>query len=120
MELTLSGLTSAQFEGPVTIELPAYMYPLEPEEMAEARVADNCAQLAFAAGRHPDGNILFVTGDGTIREIDSDKWKLPKGAVTPIDHGQTIAIHLKDKTYELATDWAIENSSSLLSTGANT
>lgn len=119
MELSLEGLTSASFEGgPITIELPAYMYPLEPEEMSESRTAENRGDLALAAGRHPGGNILFVTGDGYIREIDCETHKdLPMGAVTPADFGQTLVIHAR-KQYEIAVSWAIDNSISLLSAGA--
>jgi hypothetical protein len=95
------------------------MIPLEPEEMHDSRTAPNKAQLALAAGRHPNGNIMFITGDGTIHEIDCQKQgDLPKGAVYPIDNGLTIVIlHPGHKPFEIATDWALENSSTLLSAG---
>ena len=118
MELTIEGLTTAQASGPITIELPPYMYLLEAEEMVEARVADNRADLILAAGRHPTGNILFITGDGYIREIDCDEHKIPNGPVNPVDFGQTICVHLgKGETYEIAADWALENAQTLLAAG---
>jgi len=119
MELTLEGPTTAHASGNLTVELPRYMIPLEPEEMHDSRTAPNKAQLALAAGRHPNGNIMFITGDGTIHEIDCQKQgDLPKGAVYPIDNGLTIVIlHPGHKPFEIATDWALENSSTLLSAG---
>ena len=63
MELTIDPHASIHAAGPVTIELPAYMRVLAPKELEVARVAENRADLIFAAGRHPSGDIVFISSD---------------------------------------------------------
>jgi hypothetical protein len=122
MELTLDPHASIHAEGPVTIELPEYMRLLAPRELEEARKADNRADLIFASGRHPSGDIVFITGDGYIREIDWETQMaegLPKANVwvVPIDHGQTLE-YVMTGSYEISAGWAIDHSTSLMCFGS--
>jgi hypothetical protein len=122
LELTIDPHASIHAAGPVTIELPEYMRLLAPGELAEAKAADNRADLIFASGRHPNGDIVFITGDGFIREISWD-FQVQEGmpqanvCVIPIDYGLTLK-YLMTGSYEIAAGWAIEHSMSLLCLGA--
>lgn len=121
MELTLEGHPSMHAEGPVTIELPSYFTVLRPAELEEARTADNRAELVMASGRHPNGDILFLTGDGTLWELSVESQRehgLPAAnvRVVPIDHGQTLH-YVMTGSYEIASDWAIDHSIHLLALG---
>ena len=122
MELTLDPHASIHAAGPVTIEVPPYMRLLRPAELKEARTAENRADLIFASGRHPSGDIVFITGDGYIREIDWETQKkewmpLANVDVVPVDHGQTLE-YVMTGSYEVASDWAIEHSTSLMCFGS--
>ena len=112
MELTLDGHAMFHAEGTITIEMPAYMNLLPADELAEARKADNCADLVVAAGRHPHcGDLVFMTGVGVLMEIDmSDpNFGIPATFdMFPIDHGNSIKIELVDfEGIEVDASWAI-------------
>jgi hypothetical protein len=122
MELTLGGNTSLQTEGTVTIELPSYMVLLPKEELEEARAAKNKHKLCLAAGRHPStGDIVFLLGDGSIREVTHTRIKgIPMGPVAPVEYGHGIAIEndpTKRSTFEIATTYAIDESQPIVNLG---
>lgn len=114
-ELTIDSHASIHADGPVTLELPEYMVLLTPEELAEARVAPDRAKLVLAAGRHPNGNILFVTGVGSIMEIDCKEYDIPGGLVRPTDYGSTIRVEAPDGCFMFAAGRAIELGTMILS-----
>lgn len=122
MELTIEGNPAAHVEGPVTIELPPWMRLLPPHELAQAKVADNRGSLVVAAGRHPTGDIVFLTGDGQLWELDGEtqeKSGMPmfNVEVAPIDCGHTIE-YIMTGSFEVAVDWALEHARSILFFGA--
>lgn len=118
MELTVEGHPSFHVEGSVTVELPAYMALLEPDELEEARTAENRDGLILAAGYHPNGrDLVFLTGAGELLELDAEKHKLPRGRAHPIDYGQTIRIDV-GAGHEISNLWAIDNATSIIFLGA--
>lgn len=120
MELTLQGSPAFHTEGTVTVELPAYMQLLPDDELKEALSADNRNELIVAAGRHTSGAIVFMTGDGDIREIDMKQFhvSIPDGRASPTDNGQMVKIELVGfDDFEVSSDWAIRVSKHMLSLG---
>ena len=120
MELTIEGHPSFHVEGTVTVELPDYMQLLEPSELEEARTAANRNGLILAAGRHKDGNIVFLTGAGELMEFDWDESSLPRlGRAFPIDYGQTLRIEVNNqRAIETSALWARENARLIIFLGA--
>lgn len=115
MELRFDGNTSVEVSGTVETGWPRYMRMLPNDEIAEAMTAEQRRKMVLCAGRHPDGSIVFVTCAGNIREITFEtctNYGIPDGDVVPADHGHTLLI--EDALYEVAVDWAIENSRSLV------
>lgn len=130
MELTIGINPEMHVEGPVTIELPPWMHLLPVDERDEASNAPNRSKLAVAAGRHPVGDIVFLTGDGQLWELDGETQErsgLPmfNVEVTPIDHGLTLEYIMTGidapfevAPFEVATSWALERARSIIFFGA--
>lgn len=120
MELTIEGHPSFHVEGTVTVELPSWMTVLPEPELEEARTAENRDGLILAAGRHPDGDIVFLTGLGELKEIKWEDNGLPRlGKVFPIDYGQTIRIEVNNhRSLEVSNLWALDVSQLLLFLGS--
>lgn len=118
IELTISEASDVKVEGPVTIELPSYMRALPQHEVDEACASGEACDLIVAAGRHPNGDVLFVTADGAIRSLDHVKEALPPGAAAPIACGQTLGIAVPglSHAYEISARYAITRSTVLLGT----
>ncbi len=123
MELTLEGHPSFHTEGTVTVALPEWMYTLPQDEIDEARTAENRDGLILAAGRHPgSGDIVFLTGDGQLREIKRSrlrKEQVPAGEAMPVDFGQTIKVEDgSSQGFEMSNLWAIDNAMGIMFLGA--
>lgn len=120
MELTISGHPSFHIEGTVTVELPDWMRLLPQHELEEAAAAENRNGLILAAGRHPEGDIVFLTGVGELKELKWEESGLPRlGYVFPIDFGQTIRIEVNNhRSIEVSNLWSIDNAHSLLFFGS--
>jgi len=122
MELTLEGHSSFHTEGSVTIELPGYMVPLPRVELEEVLTASNRDGLIVAAGRHPSGDVVFLTGAGELLEIKLDS--LPDvvphfGKVFPIDYGQTLRFEPNHhRAVEVSNHWARDLSQLVIFLGA--
>lgn len=118
MELTLEGHTSFHVEGHVTVELPAYMRLLTGDELSEA-IPEKKRELMVAAGREPKTrDVVFLTNWGALREISAEEHGLPSGDATPIMFGQAVVFGLGDpETFQVSTEWAIENSRLLVELG---
>jgi hypothetical protein len=122
MELTIDPNAELHVEGPVTIELPPWMRMLPPAELAEVKTAANRASLVVAAGRHPMGDIVFLTGDGQLWEIDGETQQesgmpMVNAAVAPIDCGHTLE-YVMTGSFEIDIDWALERARGILFFGA--
>lgn len=111
MELTISGQPEFGIEGPVNIKLPEFMTLLPAEELKES-ITDGNRNLILAAGRHPSGDIVVLTGNGELRELKKGEYGIPEGAVTPTDHGQTLLVG--GDGFEIASEWFVENASLLI------
>lgn len=116
MELTIEGHPSFQVEGTVTIELPSYMQLLPPDELEEARTAENRDGLILAAGRHPSGDIVFLTGAGELLELDCRLNHVPEsGRAFPIDFGQMLRFEAGNgHVMEVTNLWSIANARQLI------
>jgi len=126
MELVLEVNSAFHVDGPVTVELPEYMNVLPLDEYLEASSAKNRGELVLAAGRHPEsGDIVFLTGYGELKELkvgeqddpEAMSFDIPSGRTKPTDFGQTICVDLEEGTYEIAADWALDNSIMLINLG---
>jgi hypothetical protein len=123
VELLINAHWSLHNEGTVTIVLPDFMTALVEEELKLANDDTTAGrprtELAFAAGRHPRSQeIVFVTGVGEVRSIDTAQFGIPPGKAFPIDHGLTIRIELDGyQGFEVATDWAMRVSQELINLG---
>lgn len=119
MELVLEGSPLVHTEGTVTIELPAYMKLLSDEELAVAKTTPNRDKLILGAGRHPrTQEIVFLSGIGEIRAIDTIAMNVPPGPASPTDHGQTIHLELEGcNPFEVSADWAFRVSYLLINVG---
>ena len=118
MELTIGANPELHVEGPVTIELPAWMHLLPVDERDEVSNAPNRDKLVVAAGRHPMGDIVFLTGDGQLWEIDGEaqeKAGMPlwNVEIAPVDHGQTLE-YIMTGSFEVAVDFALQHASGLI------
>lgn len=124
MELTLAGHPSFHTEGSVTIELPDYMTLLPDVELEEVKTAINREGLIVAAGRHPDGDIVFLTGAGELKELAwsemSNHDQVPRfGRVLPIDYGQTLRFEASHhRALEVSNHWVLDRAQLLIFLGA--
>lgn len=120
MELTIEGHPSFHVEGTVTVELPSWMTVLREDELEEARTAENRDGLILAAGRHPSGDIVFLTGLGELKELKWEESALPRlGKVFPIDFGQTLRIEVNNhRSIEVSNLWALDNAHLILFLGS--
>lgn len=120
MELTLKGHPSVYSGGTITVELPQYMVMLPQDELDEATSCPQRIMLAIAAGRHPSGKIVFMTGDGYLREVNTSEHGIPDGPVSIVDDGNTLNIALSEdpvaleKSYQIDVGWAIKHGTVLL------
>lgn len=119
MELTLEGHPSFGVEGNVTVELPGYMHVLSEPELNVARVADDRADLVFAAGRHPHTQeIVFLTGRGELREIDTEQFSIPDGPARPAPGGRGIVLDPRGHdSIDVSVEWATRVSQLLMDFG---
>lgn len=120
MELTLNGDTECNAEGTVTIELPSYMKLLDSSELQAACKNEVRAQLAVAAGQHPEtGDLVFLTGAGEIIEVDVKQFNFPATyEMFPTNRGSSIRIELVDfEGIEVDTSWARKVGRQLINLG---
>lgn len=119
MELTLEGHPSFNVEGNITVELPDYMRVLAEPDLSKVKAADDRADLVLAAGRHPTTHeIVFLTGRGELREIDTVQFNIPEGQARPIDGGRAILLELAQyQDIDVSSDWAIRVSQLLMNFG---
>lgn len=110
MEFELNG-GSLKVGGNIEVVLPDYMTILPREELVEVARASQRDQMIVAAGRHPEtGDVVFMTATGKLMTLDSEKFESPNGKAVPIDCGRMIGIETEKGYYEIAVDWAIDNS----------
>jgi hypothetical protein len=115
MEFDLEGAEGITVEGDVEMELPDYVVMLPREELEEAKRAAQRNQMVLAVGRHPaSGDIVLLTGGGTLMELSKGHDGIPDGPVMPIDFGHTVAIDTGKGYYEMAADWVIHNARTII------
>jgi hypothetical protein len=118
MEFELGSGTEATVEGNVDIELPDYVTMLPREELLEAKRASQRNEMIIAAGRHPEsGDIVALTGDGKLLQMRRGFDGIPDGPVIPIDFGHGVAIETGTGYFEMASDWFVHNSQTILAPG---
>jgi hypothetical protein len=119
VELIIEGDASMHVEGTVTIELPSYMKTLPSDELEQVRTATNRAQLALAAGRHPQTReIVVVTGVGEIISIDTVQFMIPSGQAWPTNGGLELHIELDDfESLDVDTEWALRVGQQIINLG---
>jgi len=124
MELTIAPNSDIHVKGPVTVEVPAYMKLLPTKELELVRVDPDRARIVVAAGRHPNGDIVFITGVGDLREINVETQSSEcidfYALVAPENHGRTIKCYATMRSCEIGVGWALEHSRSLLFFGHET
>jgi hypothetical protein len=120
MELTLEGHQSFHVEGSIAIELPDYMTLLPPDELKWAQTSDNRDELIVAAGRHPEGDVVFLTAAGELKEISWKENGLPHfGKIVPINRGQALCIEIDERqSIEVNNHWALDCSRRIVFLGA--
>lgn len=113
MELQLEHVFSMKSEGKVSIILPDYMTSLSKETLATSE--NSFDRLIVAAGRHPSGDILFMTASGCLYEVRYSEYDLLSGSCVPSPRGDSVRICCnRDEILEIGIDWLIVNSRFLI------
>lgn len=95
--------------GDVVITLPCYITMLLQDQLNECTLSQRPDTLIIAAGRETTtGDIVFVTGSGTIMVLDVAEHDVPDGRALPMEWGHGIVIECNN--LEMTAEWCIANS----------
>lgn len=84
--------TKVKMSGNVDIHLPRYMTSLTRYHIDQVkRSSKNLSGVIIAVGYEPtSGDIMALTGDGRLIEINAEAHSLPPTHCIPTDHGLTV------------------------------
>lgn len=72
------------------VDMPEYMYYLTQEEIDVVSASEDRGKKIVAAGVHPDGSVLLVTGDPEVRIFNPAEYHVPPGLYIPDPDGTTV------------------------------
>lgn len=116
MELQLSE-ANVHVTGPCRVRLPDYMVCLDPAANGPGPIGE----VIVAAGLHPLGDVVFMTGDGTLRQVPVDvieRFTVINGGIAaakPASGGSGIEVTTKvGDRRSLSTAWFLARAEVLL------
>lgn len=72
------------------VDMPAYMYYLTQEDINIVTSKDDRSRRIIAAGVHPDGSVLLVTGEPEVKIFNPTEYYVPPGLYIPDSDGATV------------------------------
>lgn len=108
--------SSFSVEGTVIIDLPSYMTMLNDNELHAIRNSQQQNKfVVIAAGVNILGDLIFVTADGSLREVSRKQFPFKLTAVVPANYGATLSIKKTNfVSWDIPSVWAIDVSKHLL------
>lgn len=72
------------------VDMPRYMYYLTQENIDAVVKTNDKHRRIIAAGVHPDGSVLLVTGEPEVKVFNPNEFHIPPGLYIPDNDGSTV------------------------------